>query len=66
MIDLIFNFKPSGGSVTILSDFYKIPNGNLLVGCVVSHNLKSLCGFCINSRVFSKCPFSQLVSKWQF
>ena len=28
----IFDLSPSGGSVTILSDFYRIPSGNLSVG----------------------------------
>jgi len=42
MIAEQFSYKPSGGSVTILSDFCNKPNGKLGSLYVVSHNLKSL------------------------
>lgn len=51
-VDLIFNFNPSGGSVTTLSDFCKIPNGKASVGCVVSQSLKSLFGLLNVSKNF--------------
>lgn len=36
----MLSFKPSGGSITIFKDLYKIPRGKAFVGLVVSHNLK--------------------------
>ena len=46
-IALMFNFKPSGGSITIFKDLYNIPNGKCFVGFVVNHNQKFGCIFTI-------------------
>ena len=62
---LMFWPKPSGGSVTTLIDFWRIPNGKLSVGEVVSQSLKALSGFVIFSYITSSF-FNQDTSKWQF
>ena len=58
----MFYPRPSGGSVTTLSDFCKIPKGKASVGDVVSQSLKALSGFCKFSIVISSF-FSHDVSK---
>jgi len=61
----MLSFKPSGGSVTTLRLRCKIPMGKDCVGMVVSQSLKSLCGLCMASKIFSKV-LSHDASKWQF
>jgi len=64
-VALMFNLRPSGGSVTTLRLFCKMPMGKRSVGSVVIQSRKSLCGAFISSIFFSNI-FNQLTSKWQF
>lgn len=52
--------------MTTFNAFWRIPRGKASVGCVVSHNLKSLLGLDRVYKNFSKWSFNQLASKWQF
>merc|ERR1712072_1051025 len=61
----IFNFRPSGGSVTTFKDFCNMPMGKRSVGSVVIQSLKSLWGAFMSSIFFSNI-FNQLTNKWQF
>jgi hypothetical protein len=63
----MFAERPSGGSVTTLSDLCKIPSGNLIgavgsIGLVVNQRRKPLSGLFKPSIVDSRV-FNQEVSK---
>ena len=69
---LIFNFKPSGGSVTIFNEFYSKPSGNVSLGpgvFVVSHSLKSSWVYLSGSAISATFTSSYSIksnNKWQF
>mmetsp|Transcript_36345 Transcript_36345/g.86019 ORF Transcript_36345/g.86019 Transcript_36345/m.86019 type:complete len:282 (-) Transcript_36345:11152-11997(-) len=60
----MFSFSPFGGSVTTLRHFWRMPRGKASVGSVVIHNRKSVCGFVVCSRIFSRV-LSHDARRWQ-
>jgi hypothetical protein len=52
--------------MVIFTPFYSTLEGKELLGAEVSHNLKSLCVFALNSSHNRSNSGIQLVAKWQF
>ena len=61
----MLSLRPSGGSVTTLRLRCRMPRGNLSVGSVVIHSLKSGWGLPRPLSIVSRV-LSQLMSRWVF
>ena len=58
--------SPLGGSIVILTPFYKILIGKSPLGILVSQSLKSLCMLSLSSSTILSNSGSQLTHRWQF